>query len=177
MAPNSINEDICPVRLYRKLLEKRGSHITTDRLFLTVNPYWTHEGSRGWYKNMPIGVNEIGKWTKQSAEKIGINTSEFKITNHSNRSSAVSSVGKAAVGEQQLIKISGHSNAKSLAPYIQLDEEHHADLLSNLRQPKSTTTAVSTHKTVLSQSSRNNTFDNCTFHIQTMHCSSNSDNK
>jgi hypothetical protein len=47
------NEDICPIRLYRKLMEKRTNITKTDRLFLTTHPCW--ESSGMWYKNMPIG--------------------------------------------------------------------------------------------------------------------------
>lgn len=68
LAPNSTNPVVYPARLYRKLLEKRNNHITTDRLFLTVNPNWNEEGSRKWYKNMSIGRNEIGKWIQQPAK-------------------------------------------------------------------------------------------------------------
>ena len=36
---NFDNSQMCPVRLFKKLMEKRGNLIQTDRLFLTPNPY------------------------------------------------------------------------------------------------------------------------------------------
>jgi hypothetical protein len=80
LASNISNNDICPVRLLKKLLEKRGDNIKSDRLFLTPNPFWKKPNSKGWYKDMPIGVNEIAKWTKQSAEKIIFDIKRQKFT-------------------------------------------------------------------------------------------------
>lgn len=75
---NKADPDICPVRLFNKMIEKRPKHINTDRLFLTVNPFWQTENSKGWFKNMPIGKNEMSKWTKSSASKIGLDVKEKK---------------------------------------------------------------------------------------------------
>ena len=130
---NQIDKDICPVRLFNLLIEKRGNHITSERLFLTVNPYWKNPLSKGWYKNMPIGKNELSKWTKDSAEKIGLDVHTNKITNHSNRASTVSTLSKSGISDQQVIKITGHSNANSIKPYLQLDTNHHANLVTSLR--------------------------------------------
>ncbi|KAK0070822.1 hypothetical protein PV326_002045, partial [Microctonus aethiopoides] len=102
-------------------------------LFITPNPFWKNNVSKGWYKNIPIGINEILKWTKISAEKIGLDTKNKKISNHSHRSSAVSNLAKAGINEQELIKITGHSSSKSIKPYLQLDNEHHSNLVTNLR--------------------------------------------
>ncbi|XP_023312995.1 cytochrome P450 4C1-like [Anoplophora glabripennis] len=66
---------------------KREENIKTERLFLTPNPAWQTHGS--WYKNVPVGINSISKWMKESAEKVGLDTVTKKITNHSARSSAV----------------------------------------------------------------------------------------
>lgn len=82
LVQNITDQVVYPVRLFRKLLQKRGLHIKIDRLFLTVNRYWDRQESVGWYTNMPIGVNELAKWTKLSAERIGLNINECKITNH-----------------------------------------------------------------------------------------------
>ena len=39
---NSSKPEVCPVRLFQKLIQKRGDTVTTDRLFLTANPNWKH---------------------------------------------------------------------------------------------------------------------------------------
>lgn len=134
LVKNKENPSICPVRLFYKILSHRENHILSDRFFLTPNPFWQSNTSKGWYKNVPIGVNEILKWTKTSAEKIGLDIKRRKITNHSHRSSAVSNLAKAGVSEQNLIKITGHSSASSIKPYLQLHTDHHLNLVSSLRE-------------------------------------------
>lgn len=168
---NLSNEDLCPVRLFLKLMEKRGPNILSDRLFLTVHPNWKN-GS--WFKNCPLGINIVSKWTKMSAEKIGIDTKKHKITNHSHRSSAVSALFKQGVAEQELIKLTGHSNASSLKPYLQLDSSHHQKLIENLR---TTNEAGPSSSHMLQVNNTQNralvekngqttiTYNNCTFNI------------
>lgn len=115
------------------MMEKRTSNIKTDRLFLTVNKSWNEKNSLGFFKNSPVGRNELSKWTKLSAESIGLDTKRVKITNHSNRVSAVSHLAKVGVGEHQITKITGHKNASSIKSYLQLDENHHKMLMQNMR--------------------------------------------
>jgi hypothetical protein len=133
LVPNSKNPEFCPVRLYKSLLNKRTSKITTNRLFLTPNSAWQSNRSTGWFKNIPVGRNELSKWTKDAAQKTGMNTTEVKISNHSMRSTAVTNLAKAGVGEQQLIKITGHSKAASIQPYLQMDSQHHSNIITALR--------------------------------------------
>lgn len=82
---NHENSNLCPVRLFKKMILKRGSNITIEKLFLTVNGKWKEGKNCPWYKNLPVGINTLSKWTKISAEKIGLDTKRLKITNHSNR--------------------------------------------------------------------------------------------
>lgn len=60
-------------RLYKKLLSKQGKNITSKRLFMTPNPDWKKNGV--WFKNTPVGRNEMSKWTKMSAEISGLDNS------------------------------------------------------------------------------------------------------
>lgn len=120
-------------RLFKKLITKRPPHVTTDRLFLTPNPGWTSDSSKVWYKNCPVGPNEMSKWVKEAAASIGLNTKSNKISNHSLRSTAISHLAKRGVGEIQLTKISGHSSVTSIKPYVQLDSEHHLQIVEKLR--------------------------------------------
>ncbi|KAJ3661767.1 hypothetical protein Zmor_006152 [Zophobas morio] len=99
LVTNSEHPALCPVRLFRKLLSRRGTNITTNRLFLAANRYWKQGSNTNWYKNSPIGVDAISKWTKNSAENIGLDTKKDKISNHSNRATPVSQLIKAGVGE------------------------------------------------------------------------------
>lgn len=137
LAPNEVNPNVCPVRLFKKIKSKRGPNITTDRMFLTCNPSWNNSESSYWYKNMPIGRNEISKWTKEAAAKIGLDTKHCKITNHSNRATAVSNLIKNKAQEQQLIKLTGHGSVSSIKPYLQMDTEHHLSVINKLRRNES----------------------------------------
>lgn len=91
----SDDEEICPVRLYKKLISKRGDNINTNRLFLTVNPFWNRSS---WFKNMPLGKNLMCSWTKSAAIAIGIDTSKRHITNISYKFK-----GELTTGETKLM--------------------------------------------------------------------------
>ena len=64
--------------LLRMLLDKRPPKLKDSQIFLTPNPSWNKHEDSQWYKIQPIGVNTIGRWTKEAAEKMGITK---KITN------------------------------------------------------------------------------------------------
>lgn len=151
------NTSMCPVRLYKKLIGKRGRNITITRLFLTVNGQWTPENSdKEWYKNQPIGINTIGKWTEISAKNIGLDVKNKKISNHSNRATAVSQLISGGVGEQEAIKITGHASSHSIKPYLQLNEEHHKNIIENVRS--------NTNSTISSSNQAQNIYNNCTIY-------------
>lgn len=61
---NTDNEDFCPVRLFDKIISKRSKNIKTNRLFLTPNKEWNSSANSYWYKNTPVGLNEIRKWSR-----------------------------------------------------------------------------------------------------------------
>lgn len=146
------------------MLSKRIPNIKTNRLFLTPNPYWKKTGI--WYKNCPIGVNHLSKWTRLGAQSIGIDTKKVKITNHSNRSSAVSNLTKSGANLQDFIQITGHSSSESLKPYLKLSNEHHLNIVEKMRKK---TMPCTTSITSSSSSTDNNvshiTYNNCTFNI------------
>ena len=75
---NESNLNECPVRLFDKYMEKRGN-LQVDRLFVTPNPTWNEQFSKGWYKNSPVGKNTITAWLKESASKIGIDIKKTKL--------------------------------------------------------------------------------------------------
>lgn len=148
---NKEQPERCPVRLFHKIMSKRGENITTSRFFLTSNPFWTKNGI--WYKNSPVGRNELSKWLKKSAEQCGINVKNRKITNHSSRSTIVSHLAKAGVEEQQLIKITGHASASSIQPYLNIDSSHHTTIIEKIRKvPSSSGISASVTKTSTSTS-------------------------
>lgn len=160
LVSNSKRES-CPVRLFHKLISKRGENITSPRLFLKPNRHWKNQNDK-WYDNVPVGRNTINGWTKSAAEAIGLNIKDKKITNHSNRSTAVSQLAKSGVEEQQLLKITGHSNQNSIKPYLNLDQEHHNKIINIMRGNRSSNVENSNESNVKLNFS-NCTFTNCTF--------------
>lgn len=163
LTKNDTDESICPVQLFNLLLKKRNENITTDRLFLTPNRFWKTIHSKGWYKNVPLGINTISSWTKNSAAKIGLDIINNKITNHSHRASTVSQLAKAGVSDQQLIKITGHSSSQSIKPYLQIDPEHHENLVSNLRENENTTYIETREENIKISTPIQPTYNNCIF--------------
>lgn len=175
LSPNVENPSRCPVRLYKKLIQKRGLNITTDRMFLTPNNFWKKNGI--WYKNTPIGKNEMSKWLKKSAERCGLDVKKRRITNHSSRSTVVSHLVKAGIQEQELIKITGHATASSLKPYLQISEAHHSSIIDKVRnkvsKPSCTETSAVTSSVIRHEAEQENPsdhaiynnciFNNCTF--------------
>ncbi|CAF4832920.1 unnamed protein product [Pieris macdunnoughi] len=135
---NPIFSKTTQVRLFQKLREKRDANIKSDRLFLTQNPFWNKVPGARWYKDSPVGQNTISKWVKESAQKAGLDLGNKKITNHSSRATAVSNLAKSGLGEQQIIKITGHANSNSIKPYLQLDQEHHELIVKKLRRSEPT---------------------------------------
>lgn len=168
---NVANPEMCPVRLFKKLMEKRSMClITTDRLFLTPNLNW--KVSNKWYKNSPIGKNTISTWFKQSAAKIGIDTKRTKVTNHSARATAVTSLAQSGVEEQQLIKITGHSSSQSIKPYLQMNSSHHQKIIESMRQIQASETTTSafveqSNNASISDTSSRVVYNNCVFNINT----------
>ena len=168
LTPNLDNPGQCPVQLFKQFFEKRGN-IITQRMFITPNPFW--EKTNVWYKNMPVGKNKISKWLKDGAKMSGLDTKKRKITNHSLRATVVSHMTEAGVQEQEVIKITGHATASSLKPYLQINEEHHLDIINKVRKTNtqqqtsaetiSKTTVIESH---ISEPEKNQlVFNNCVF--------------
>lgn len=169
--------DICPVRLFKKFMEKRKL-INVPRLFLTVNPSWK---MGKWFKNLPVGKNTIAQWVSIEAKKSGLATEKVKITNHSLRATAVSTLAKKGVEENTMVKITGHANPKSIKPYLQLDDEHHANLVEKMRDNETATSSNNNTNVFVptigsfnfnsnsassstATESKHNNFYNCVFH-------------
>jgi integrase len=152
------------------LKEKKGNHITVERVFLTPNPSWMKKTSKGFFFfNCPIGRNEISKRTRQSAESIGIDTKRIKVTNHSNRAAAVTQLAKVGVSENQIMKVTGHSNLASIKSYLQINSEHHEKIIQKMRSNNSEITrsngsSIETPSSTSSKVSYSSCiFNNCSF--------------
>lgn len=189
LIPNP-ESDLCPVRLFRKLLQKRPKKVSIERLFLTPNRGWKDDPKIAWYKNSPIGINTFSTWTKETATKIGIDTKAKKVSNHSHRATAVTHLAQAGVPEQELMKITGHANSNSIQPYLNMQNKRHGEIINKIRDLTGgdvernlvkSTACSSTHeeeniRTVTQISSKQNhsdsrsMFQNCTFNIHNFNC-------
>lgn len=181
LTPNTSDPTNCPVRLFKELTSKRNEHIKTDRLFLTPNPHWTKVNNTGWYKNMPVGKNSFSQWLRETAVKAGLDMQIKKITNHSSRATAVTTLAKAGVSEQQIMKITGHANPNSIQSYLHLDPRHHGQIVKKMRrndEPSCTLTSDTAlavpviapsypEKSDKAQTS-NIVYNNCTFNCTTL---------
>ena len=76
-------------------------------IFDAKNKDW--EATNVWYKNCPVGLNQISKWTRLGAENVGTDTKKARVTTHSNRFSAVSVLACSDPNLQEVIKVTGHS--------------------------------------------------------------------
>ena len=91
------------------------------------------------------------------AKKSGLATEKVKITNHSR------------VEENTMVKITGHAKPKSIKPYLQLDDEHHANLVEKMGQIgsfnfNSNSASLTLASSGTAMESKHNNFYNCVFH-------------
>lgn len=190
LVTNNNNPSLCPVRLFNKYVEKRRN-VSCDRFFLTANPISIAAISKRWYKNVPVGRNTMSTWTHKAAKTAGLDLDRKKITNHSLRASAVTALAKNGVGEEQLIKITGHTSTSSIRPYLQLDEEHHENIIKKMRGeqsedqktvarsspvtsvPRTTIAALNPEGLQSATTASANTiyYNNCVFNCNTLYCS------
>jgi hypothetical protein len=105
-------------RLYRLIISKRPPNCRDDRFFMSPNVNW--KLSSKWYNTVPIGCNNIGKWTKEAAAAVGIDVISNRIVNQSERSTAISLGAEAGVQPAQQIRMSGHNNPESLKSYTDM---------------------------------------------------------
>lgn len=79
----------------------------------------------------------------------------------------MSHLAKAGVNEQKIIKITGHSSSQSLKPYLQLDSQHHSNIIDNLRKNGEEVTLNATENNIAKSSTQgHNVYNNCVFHVQ-----------
>jgi hypothetical protein len=64
---------------------------------------------------------KIALLDETACRKIGVDPKKVKISNHSNRSTAVSHLARKGVSENEV------------KPYLQLDKDHHGELINKLR--------------------------------------------
>lgn len=72
-------------------------------------------------------INTLSKWEKNVSRK-EMDIKNFKV---SNRATAVSQLLASCIGEQETMKITGDVSSSSMKPYVQLNTEHHQNMLKH----------------------------------------------
>ena len=101
LTPNKEIEDLCPVRLFEKMMVKRTSNVKTKCLFLTPNN--DRKATKVWYKNYSVSLNQISRWTRLGAGNVKVESKKARITNHFNRSSAASVITSSGANLQDIL--------------------------------------------------------------------------
>jgi hypothetical protein len=100
-------------------------------------------------------------------ESIGKDTKRIKVTNHSNYAAAVTQLAK--VGENQIMKVTRHSNLALIKSYLQINSEHHEKIIQKMRSNNSKITrsdgsSIETPSSTSSKVSYSScVFNNCSF--------------
>ena len=88
-----------------------------------------------WYKNSPLGKNEIGKLLTKAAQNAGL---PGRVTNHSVRKTCISRLLDSDVPEIYVTQLSRHRNLKSLDSYKSASIQHQRRMSSALSRSTST---------------------------------------
>ena len=128
---NAKNKDRCPIAFYELIQEHRPLECLGDDspFFLTINSRGCKSTEKKWYKNMPMGINTLGKIIKTMAEKAGI---KGKKTNHSLRRTACSDLLNAGVAPTAIQQLTGHKNVQSVTNYVVADKYLQKEMCSIL---------------------------------------------
>ncbi|EDO36382.1 predicted protein [Nematostella vectensis] len=101
----------CPVAIYKKFRAHRPPSMTSpDAPFLAVN-HRRSPGDEIWYKQAPLGKNEIGKFLSLAAKKASIQL--CRCRNHSVRKTRISRLLDAGVPENFVAQLSGQNQPRA----------------------------------------------------------------
>ncbi|EDO39099.1 predicted protein [Nematostella vectensis] len=123
---------------------------------LCERPPVNHRRSPGdeiWYKQTPLGKNEIGKFLSLAAKKASIQQGVgSKISNHYVRKTGISRLLDAGVPENFVAQLSGHKSTESLKSYKTAGEKHQQEMSftlsrSAVERPSATATILLSIKT------------------------------
>lgn len=91
--------------------------------FLAVNHVSNREYYHAWFKEMPMGINNIYSLTKKMVQSCPDIEGGRKLTNHSARKHLIQKLQDKGVENAQIMQISGHKNVASINTYSRLNEQ------------------------------------------------------
>ena len=129
----------CPVRLYKLFRDRRPlTMLQPDSpFFLAINhgnkslTIDSQEALRKWYKQSPLGPNQLGSMMKFMAKEAGF---VGKYTNHSLRKTMCNTLLQAGVPPTLIQQMSGHKNVASISNYATASKKQQremADIVAN----------------------------------------------
>jgi hypothetical protein len=121
---NEANHERCLPCVFRKYLDLRPSHISTDALFLTpVKSSWTKSQ---WFKNMPLGKNPLNNVVKTLMAGY-----EGRFTNQSLRRTAATRLFQDGISEDLIRGHTGH-RSNAIMQYKEPSDEQLKNVSSSL---------------------------------------------
>lgn len=122
----------CPVKLWKKFQSHRPKQMNEAQspFFLAIN-HNRPTDSPVWFKNCPLGKNQIGMFLSKAVE-CGHLSGFKKVANHSVRKTSIGRLLDANVPETFVAQLSGHKSLSSLGHYKVPSAKHQRAMSSVL---------------------------------------------
>ena len=116
----------CPVASFEKYVSKLNDNC--EAFFQTPKPNTPTDDETPWYKNSPVGTNQLGKF-------MSIISKEAKLskvyTNHCLRSTCISILDSSGFANRDICRVSGHQNEASINSYVRRVSDNKKQCMSN----------------------------------------------
>ena len=116
----------CPVASYEKYVSKLNDNC--EAFFQTPKGKTPTDDETPWYKNSPVGTNQLGKF-------MSIISKEAKLskvyTNHCLRSTCISILDSSGFANRDICRVSGHQNEASINSYVRRVSDNKKQCMSN----------------------------------------------
>lgn len=149
----------CPVEIYKIFVSKRPieSKNNDSPFFLAMVPNDKLQHTQPWYYNRPLGKNKLGEFLSKAPsylQSISQNstTSRSKISNHSVRKTAITTLLENNVDPLHVSQLSGHKNIESLNSYYVASKDQQKHMSNIINGNKSSTTVSISKNNVMASS-------------------------
>ena len=110
----------CPIKFYKVYKSHRPQEACSEEspFYLAIKYKVNPTVDVVWYRNSPLGKNEIGKFMTRAAKQANLDVSDGKkIANHTVRKTSIGRLIDNNVPESLIIQHSGHQQVESLSSY------------------------------------------------------------
>ena len=129
------HDDFCEIKFCREFATHRPEKMCSPEspFFLAIRYKVNPLQDRVWYKNQPLGKNEIGRFMSHAAKQSQLDTSDGRrIANHSVRKTSIGRLLDKNVPESFVIQLSGHKRIESLSSYKAPSFSHQREMSKHL---------------------------------------------